>query len=54
MQISQWATLYVDKHTITGKTYLNNTLVGKKSFGYRDHVSLKYVTSDVSVCNCWS
>ena len=30
----KWATLYVDKHTITGKTYLNTTFVGeKKLFG---------------------
>ena len=29
----QWTNLHVDKHTITAKTYLNNTFLGKKIFG---------------------
>ena len=53
MQILQWATLYVDKDTITEKNYFNATLVGKKKFlaSAKDSWSRP---SDVSLGNFWS
>ena len=53
MQILQWATLYVDKDTITEKNYFNATLVGKKIFLASAEDSWS-CPSDVSLGNFWS